>query len=1489
MPQLELQRKGTTGWGVFQDRYQQPIETEEGTRGETYEEAFDRVAEFAVVDDSDHPWDKERQHSIFYDLLSSLKFCPGGRILSNCGRAGNNNPANCFVLPIADSKESIFDQLKNMAFIESYGGGVGINFSTLRPAGSPLKSKNGGYASGPCTFMDVYDAAIHTISQGGSRRGAFIAVLEVWHPDIQKFIHAKEKDETRWTGMNVSVGITDKFMLAVHADEDWDLTWNGEVVKTVKAKDLWNEICEAAHNSGDPGLLYIDRLNDPNKHPYYYARHIRATNPCVPRHYNIMDSGRMREICDPRAEEWHSWDTGKKSIATVYLANGMRFTCTPDHRIMLDDYNFCPAKDLEGKMVMGPNFKNWRGETEIIKNEVIRGIMLDTTDIVHENGESYLDAYLDKDRHIESAKWLYSAGFEYKETKGRKLVLRAPRRKITNLLDDAFLRFPRNNRRIPKDIRFGEASRVRSFLLGFFSTTLKVTTTNMRRSFVLESVNEPRLAQTQLLLSTFGINSKKSETKMSVVKKGLNKKVVPGKTKLAISPGNTTLVKERIGVLNPYHDEGTGGRKVSDTKGIKVERVEIYPAAHLPVMDFEMHDTQEPYNWVNGLVVHNCGELPLAPYGACCLGSMVLPNFVVEGEDGTQRFDFGTFKKYVRRAVVFLDNIITNGEFPLEENRKEMDAIRPIGLGFFGLADTFLLLGYKYGSEDSLEFLEEVLRVMKDAALESSAFLAKLLGAFPEYNEDKDRVCFSNGMKCPPRRNGSVLSFAPTGSIVLLYGASWGIEPYYAVSMVRNERMGKMNSTYSLLSKWIEEHDGELPEHLSVVKDPDGVVTELTVDDHLNVLATVAKWSDNAVSKCVAKGTLVATNHGIMPIESLGGACNAGEFAEAREGLKVIDQFGKPQRVTAHYCDGEKPTKKVHFAGGLTIEASLTHRFMTPCGWKKTESLSPGDWVLVRDNGFSYTEGGQALPELGTLTPSSNAITVPSFMSEDLARWLGMVVADGSLIESSGAVQLHTSNKKVGETFIRLSESVFGTVPKKFQDKRNDVMSYGITSRALVRWVKSLVGSRAVDKHIPVSIMCGSEKEQRAFIWGVSLDGYYKSRRKKLCVYYGKSKQLATQLFAITQNLGLKPRFRSRYVEFHGYHIHGVIIGEPVEVLEVKKGKPLSAYAEFTVVPDHVHGTPVPYKHKHYRAWLAIRNRGATIAKRKTLEGLGCELDPQLRATKVTCVEDSTSQVFDLEVEGNHSYLISGLISHNTVNEPKDATPELSKYVYDKTWQLGVKGCTIYREESKSESAVTAVGSQSSPDDLEFDPEVEEIDCDDLEIYDLTSSPRERQLYLDGTTYQLKYSPNSPNLYITINDSGDGPHEVFFVIDDEEKQELLRVVGKLLTSLYRRGHLVTHLINELKGYESATGGGWLDGKYIASLTAGIGMILEKHYKRMGYISDVDRVPFITEDEKAKVKGMKGDKCPECNEYTVFPQDGCAVCFNCGHSKCGGVN
>lgn len=1091
MPQLELQREGTTGWGVFQDRYQQDIETEAGIRGETYEEAFERVADFAVVDDPNHPLDKEQQYEIFFDMLKKLKFCPGGRILSNCGGTGNNNPANCFVLPIADSKESIFNQLKNMAFIESYGGGVGMNFSTLRPADSPLKSKNGGYASGPCTFMDVYDAAIHTISQGGSRRGAFIAVLEVWHPDIQKFIHAKEEDETRWTGMNVSVGVTDKFMRAVHADEDWDLTWNGKVVKTVKAKDLWNEICEAAHNSGDPGLLYIDRLNNPDKHPYYYARHIRATNPCVPKHYYMMDAGRLREVCDPRAKDWHSWETGEKKLATVYLANGMRFTCTPDHRILLDDYSFCPAKDLEGKMVMGPNFKDWRGETEIIKNEVIRGIMLDTTDIVHENGESYLDAYLDKDRHTESAKWLYSAGFAFKETKGRNLVLRAPRRKIANLLDDTFLRFPRNNRRIPKDVRFGEASRVRSFLLGFFSTSLKVTTQNMRRSFVLESVNEPRLTQTQLLLSTFGINSKKSETKMSVVQEGLRKKVIPGKTRLSISPGNTTLVKERIGVLNPYHDKGTGGKRVSDCKGIKVEGVTVYRSYTAPVMDFEMHDTQEPYNWVNGLIVHNCGELPLAPYGACCLGSMILPNFVVDGENGTKRFDFDDFSRYVKKAVMFLDNIITNGEFPLEENRKEMDAIRPIGLGFFGLADTFLLLGYKYGSEDSIEFLDEVLGVMKDAALESSAWLASHLGAFPEYNEAKDKVCFSNGEKCPPRRNGSVLSFAPTGSIVLLYGASWGIEPYYAVSMVRNERLGKMNSTYSLLSKWIEDHDGELPEHLSVVKDPDRVVNELTVDDHLNILATVAKWSDNAVSK--------------------------------------------------------------------------------------------------------------------------------------------------------------------------------------------------------------------------------------------------------------------------------------------------------------------------------------------------------------------------------------------------------------TVNLPKDATPELSKYVYDKTWQLGVKGCTIYREESKSESAVTAVGSQSSPEDLEFDPEVEEADFDDLEIYDLTSTPRERQLYLDGTTYQLKYSPNSPNLYITINDTGDGPHEVFFVIDDEEKQELLRVVGKLLTSLFRRGHLVTHLINELKGYESATGGGWLEGKYIPSLTAGVGMVLEKHYKRMGYISDVDRVPFITEDEKEKVKGMKGDKCPECNEYTVFPQDGCAVCFNCGHSKCGGVN
>jgi len=213
----------------------------------------------------------------FYAALEGFKYLPAGRITAGAGTGRNVTLFNCFVMgTVPDSMSGIFDGLKEAALTMQQGGGIGYDFSTVRPKGAPVLGV-GSDASGPLSFMDVWDAMCRTIMSAGSRRGAMMATMRCDHPDIEQFITAK-RDPLRLRNFNVSVLVTDAFMAAVKADADWDLVWKGQVWKTLKARDLWNLIMESTFNYAEPGVIFIDRINDRN--PLKYCEKIASTNPC---------------------------------------------------------------------------------------------------------------------------------------------------------------------------------------------------------------------------------------------------------------------------------------------------------------------------------------------------------------------------------------------------------------------------------------------------------------------------------------------------------------------------------------------------------------------------------------------------------------------------------------------------------------------------------------------------------------------------------------------------------------------------------------------------------------------------------------------------------------------------------------------------------------------------------------------------------------------------------------------------------------------------------------------------------------------------------------------------------------------------------------------------------------------------------------------------------------------------------------------------------
>jgi ribonucleoside-diphosphate reductase alpha chain len=242
---------------------------------ETVEASWRRVAE--AVAEAEKPLERARWAKDFESLLKDYHYLPAGRILSGAGTARAVTLFNCFVMGrIDDSLSGIFDALKEAALTMQQGGGVGMDFSTLRPKGAAVKGV-GADASGPLSFMDVWDAMCRTIMSAGSRRGAMMGTLRCDHPDIEDFIAAKA-DPKRLRMFNLSVLVTDDFMKAVKEDKDWALVFAGQTFKTVRARSLWDQIMRSTYDYAEPGVIFIDRINQENN--LSYCETIHATNPC---------------------------------------------------------------------------------------------------------------------------------------------------------------------------------------------------------------------------------------------------------------------------------------------------------------------------------------------------------------------------------------------------------------------------------------------------------------------------------------------------------------------------------------------------------------------------------------------------------------------------------------------------------------------------------------------------------------------------------------------------------------------------------------------------------------------------------------------------------------------------------------------------------------------------------------------------------------------------------------------------------------------------------------------------------------------------------------------------------------------------------------------------------------------------------------------------------------------------------------------------------
>ena len=804
-----LGEENKIGVDIWEKKYRQD--------GESFDEWLDRVSD---------------NNPEYRQLMIEKKFLAGGRILANRGlhkKGVKVTYSNCYVIPSPeDSIESIFDCAKQMARTFSYGGGVGIDISKLAPRGAKVNN-TAKQTSGSVSFMDLYSMVTGLIGQAG-RRGALMISIACDHPDVEEFVELKS-DLDKVTKANISVRVTKDFMDAVINNGDFKLSFtraeSGETIeKTIKANDLFNRLCYMNWDYAEPGILFWDRIKNWNLLSNNPDFHYGGVNPCVTGDTLILtDKGYkpIKELCDKIVNVWNGYEfsevtphiTGyNQQMKTINFSDGSSLTCTNYHKFILKDGERIEAQDLkEGDKLIKCNFPVIEGQIE------------------WEEKEAYTKGFYTGD------------GSKELERNRHSIKLYGEKRKILPYLtyqnsvycesfDGEFLTLSNNicfdKEEIP-DVSHSIQTRL-NWLAGYLDSD--GTIQSKEGSISISSINKERLLKVKYMLNTLGINASvrtmyEEGEKLLPKNDGTDEKQnyhVQQSYRLLISAYNAKKLLD-LG-LNTHRLVIDSNPNRDASRFITIES--IRDAETCPIV-YCFNEPKNHSGIFNGVITAQCAEEPLPEGGSCCLGSINLAEFV--REDKT--FDYDDFKKTVRLAVRFLNDILDEGLelHPLEIQRQCVNDWKQIGLGIMGLADALIKMELTYGSFQAAQACDEIGHIMIETAIDESANLAKEKGAYPKYDERviespffvanvKDSKVIEN-VRANGLRNSQLLTCAPTGTLSTLLEISGGIEPIFANYYTRKTESLHGEDRYykiytPIVKKYMEEHniedDTDLPE-----------------------------------------------------------------------------------------------------------------------------------------------------------------------------------------------------------------------------------------------------------------------------------------------------------------------------------------------------------------------------------------------------------------------------------------------------------------------------------------------------------------------------------------------------------------------------------------------------------------------------------------------------------------------------------------------------
>ncbi len=783
---------------VLKEKYLKPGES-------GLEDVYRRVAR--ALASVELPAEREKHEALFLENLHAGAI-GAGRIMSAAGTSIQATLINCFVQPVGDCIQGfddggypgIYEALREAAETMRRGGGVGYDFSRIRPRGAEVKGTH-SMASGPCSYINVFDQSCSTVESAGARRGAQMGVLRIDHPDVMEFITAK-RTPGRWNNFNVSVGMSDAFMQALNDDQPWELVHQAKpgaaliaqgafqradglwVYQTVAARDMWDTVMKSAYDFAEPGILFLDNINTDNN--LRYCESIAATNPCVtadtrlatqhglvPIGWLQANGGALECTVDCRALGDGQRGTvirpavpafltaGQAEVFKVTTAEGYQIKATAWHefytargKLRLSELK--PGDELwvqSGKgqfgtqgsaalgmligLITGDGHSTNRGKDE---QAAVVSLWNEERQLAHEVA-GFVNALIAGTSHAPREYLVEPVAVAERNMVSIRSTLLARVLAGYGFVEETKLD-------VPEVVWRGNEACMRGYLRGLFQTdgTVNVSSNNQSCSVRLSSSHRPLLQDVQVLLANFGVFSRIYERREAGERTlpdgqgGQRNYLCQTPYELIVDGESREAFMREIGFLLPAKSEKYGAW-VADKAFVKTQRFAAKITAIEPAGVESVYDTTQPDgNTVifNGLVTGQCGEQPLPPYGCCDLGPIILTRFVRHpfGFGGEPEFDFEAFEASVATQVRALDNVLEVTFWPLPQQQAESSAKRRIGVGFTGLGNALTMLRLRYDAPEGRDMAARIAERLRDAAYAASSALAKEKGAFPKFDAD---------------------------------------------------------------------------------------------------------------------------------------------------------------------------------------------------------------------------------------------------------------------------------------------------------------------------------------------------------------------------------------------------------------------------------------------------------------------------------------------------------------------------------------------------------------------------------------------------------------------------------------------------------------------------------------------------------------------------------------------------------------------------------